>query len=427
MDPVTSAPRIIGWLPVIALSLAVVAALVWRAARVRRADGAAPGILATLPFIFLFVGAATAIVSAAAEAAIDSRVGVREGSMLGLALLLGTPAVGWLVTRLRWGAPGTRTFPQQIAANRAGAIVLLIVLVELLALTGFVFGATVGLMAGAAFAGGVVGAAVSVVGALIGVVVGLRRGADTLLETLQAKRAGPEHKVLLNVVTELCAAANLPVPRVFVIEQDAPNAMTLGSDPAHASIAVTSGLLARLDREELQGVIAHELAHVRNLDSRYGTLVAVFVGATILVAATFASFMSNMSIEADGLSGLVVSLLILLAGIILGYLVRSIATFAALGIQASVSREREYLADASAVEISRNPAGLISALGKLERSVALTGVTANTRHLWFVSPLNDDETPTEGWLATHPSIDDRVARLRALIAQLDANQGAPRG
>jgi heat shock protein HtpX len=414
MDPVTSAPRIIGWLPLIAIVLAILAGLAWRRSREDGTGRDGPGLTAVLPFGLLFVAAATAVASSAAEAALDSRVGIREASMLGLALLCATPAVGWLLSRLRWGAPGRRTFHQQIAANRAGATVLLVLLGELLAMTGFVIGATIGLFFGAAVLGGIVVAALAVASSIVAAVVTLRRGVTMLLSSLSAAPAGPEHQVLRNVVTELALAAGMPVPAVHVLDDDAPNAMAIGSDPDHAAIVVTSGLLARLDREELQGVIAHELAHIKNLDSRYGMLVAVFVGGVILLAAVFASLMSNWSIEADSLSGVVVSILLALVAALVGYAVRSLATLAALGIQASVSREREFLADASSVEITRNPLGLVGALRKVDRGRALTGVAGNTRHLWFVSPLAEDDTQTEGWLATHPAVADRIERLHAL-------------
>jgi heat shock protein HtpX len=420
---VTPVPRIIGWLPIIAVALAAVAALLWRRARSDAEDGSSPSpLLAVMPFALLFVAAATAVVSSAAEAVIDSRVGVREASMLGIAALCATPAIGWLLTRLRWGAPGQRTFHQQIAANRAGATVLVIVLGELLAVTGFVVGATFGAFVGAAFAGGLVVGALSIVGALVGGVVGLRRGPGMLLDAVHARPAGDDHAVLRNVVAELSIAAGMPAPRVFVIDDPAPNALALGSDPQHAAIAVTTGLLARLDREELQGVIAHELAHIRNFDSRYGLLVAVFVGAVILLAAVFAAFMSNWSIESDSISGVLMAIVIAVVTAIIGFVVRSVATAAALAIQASVSREREFLADASSVEITRNPAGLIGALAKIDGRTALGGVTANTRHLWFVSPLTDDDTETEGWRSTHPLTSARIARLHALSAQLDATE-----
>jgi heat shock protein HtpX len=413
MDPIAAAPRLIGWLPLIAIALGVVAALLWRRSR---DDGmrAGPSLLAVLPFALLFVAAATAVASSAAEAMVDSRVGIREASMLGLAALCVTPALGWLVSRLRWGSPGRRTFYQQVAANRAGATVLVIVLGELLVLTGFVVGATIGLLFGAAFVSGLLVGAIAVVASIVSVIVTLRRGATMLLSAMHAEPAGPGDGVLRNVVTELSLAAGMTAPGVYVIDDGTPNAMAIGSDPAHASIVVTTGLLDRLGREELQGVIAHELAHIRNLDSRYGMLVAVFVGGVIMLAAVFAAMMSNWEIGGESIGELLMSIVIVIVAASVGYVVRAFATAAALGIQASASREREFLADASSVEITRNPAGLIGALGKLDGGQALAGVSVSTRHLWFVSPLTDADTPTEGWRATHPSTTDRIARLRAL-------------
>ena len=423
MDPVTAAPRFLGWLPVIAVAMAIAAALAGTFFRPDEADEPSPARRA-LPFGLLFVAAVLALISTGAEAVIDSRVGIREVSMASLAIICLTPVVGWGLARLRWGSPGRRIFYQQIAANRAAAIVLVIVLIEVLALTGFVIGATLGLLFHAAAALGLLGAAIAVVLGGVQAVVASRRGAEVVLDSIRAlpvDDSDDRYAVLRNVVVELSLAAAIRPPSLYVIEDPAPNAFAVGIDPQRASIAVTSGLLLQLDREELQGVIAHELAHIRNLDSRYGVLVAVLVGAVIVMATSFAAIMSDWSIEADGLSGLIMSILIAIAAALFGLFVRTCATTAALAIQASVSREREFLADASSVELTRNPAGLIRALARLADRPPLTLDSPSIRHLWFVSPL-EDASPTEGWRSTHPAVAERIARLRALGGQRDSTR-----
>jgi heat shock protein HtpX len=405
----------VGWLPIIAVTLAGLAAI---AAFRSRTDDEPSAARRALPFAILMVAALLAVVSTAFEAATDSRVGIREASTAALALLFGTPAVGWLIARLRWGAPGRRTFHQQIASNRASSIVLVIVLVEVLALTGFVIGSTVGTVIGAALASGLICAALSVGIGLAAAGVAARRGPRVVLDTVGATPLPDGYTVLRNVVTELSTAAGIRPPALYLIESPTANAFAVGADPDQAAIAVTSGLLERLDREELQGVIAHEIAHIRNLDSRYGLLVAVIVGAVVIMAAAFAALTSNMSVDADGIGSLIVGIVIAILLAIFGAAVKAMATAAARAVQASVSREREFLADATSVALTRNPAGLIRALDRIADQPAMA-TSAATEHLWFVSPLAD-EADVHGWFATHPSAVERIARLRALGGQLDA-------
>ena len=163
---------------------------------------------------------------------------------------------------------------------------------------------------------------------------------------------------LLNVVRELAIAANIPMPAVYIIDDTAPNAFATGRDPAHASIAITTGLLEKLDREELQGVIGHELSHVRNLDIRFSLIVGVMVGAIAILADFFLRFtfwggVSGRSRDRDGGGGGAQAIVFVIA-IVLAILAPIISRF----IQLAVSRQREYLADASAVELTRNPYGL---------------------------------------------------------------------
>src|SRR4029453_1168733 len=167
---------------------------------------------------------------------------------------------------------------------------------------------------------------------------------------------------LLNVVRELAIAANISMPKVYIIDDTAPNAFATGRDPAHASIAITTGLLEKLDREELQGVIGHELSHVRNYDIRFSLIVGVMVGAIAILADFFLRFTfwggGRRSSNRDG--GGAAQAIIFAIAIVLAILAPIIARF----IQLAVSRQREYLADASSVELTRNPYGLDGAPAK---------------------------------------------------------------
>jgi heat shock protein HtpX len=222
---------------------------------------------------------------------------------------------------------------------------------------------------------------------------------------------------LMNVVRELSIAANIPPPRVFIIEDSAPNAFATGRDPGHASLAITTGLLEKLDREELQGVIGHELAHVRNLDIRFTLLVGVLVGSIVLMADFFlrwsfwggAARRSSGGGRREGGGGLMIIMFII--ALVLAVL----APFLARMVQMAVSRQREYLADASAIELTRNPYGLERALAKIgsDREV-LEVANRATQHLYFVNPIKKWEERASGLMSTHPPIVERINRLRSL-------------
>ena len=195
------------------------------------------------------------------------------------------------------------------------------------------------------------------------------------------------------------------------------NAMSIGRDPAHASIAVTRGLLDTLDREELQGVVAHELAHIANFDSRHALLVALLVGAVVVMTELFLHLMveiaTNPWVGGDSISGmagsLAVWLVVTVVGLVFALTLRLFAPLAALAVQAAVSRDREYLADATAVGITRNPAGLIAALGDLDHAnAAVPDASGGTQHLWIVNPVRESGEGGRGWFATHPATSDRI-------------------
>lgn len=223
-----------------------------------------------------------------------------------------------------------------------------------------------------------------------------------------------KERQLKNVVEEMALACGLPVPAVYVVPDDDLNAFATGRSPEHASIGVTQGLLEKLDREELQAVIAHEMGHVRNLDIRTMMVVSVLVGAIALLcdmvlrssSSSSRSRSSNSSSSNRG-PGLFAVLLAILAPL-----------FARM-IAMAVSRTREFEADRTAAELTRNPLALARALGKLEAAHAPTRVaTQGTAHLFIVDPRLSKLNEREDWLgnlfATHPPIKARIERLEAM-------------
>jgi heat shock protein HtpX len=316
----------------------------------------------------------------------------------------------------------TSSFYGQISANKRNSALLAVGVTLIFAVLGLVIGyAIVGSPAGAV---GVMGLALTV-GVLSG--VGSYFSGDKLVLAVSGAQpvdasSAPQ---LMNVVQEMALAANVPMPAVYVIDDSAPNAFATGRDPNHASIAITTGLLQKLDREELQGVIGHELSHVRNLDIRFSLVVGVMVGAIAILADFFLRFTfwggGRRSSNRDSGGGIVV--VIMIVAIVLAILAPIISRF----IQLAVSRQREYLADASSVELTRNPYGLERALAKIGGDQEVLEVAnRGTQHMYFTNPIKKFEARSSGLMSTHPPILDRINRLRQLTgdAPLDASDSA---
>ena len=428
IDPLAVPAGLVGALAIAAFVVAILGLLLAPAfARSRRWTGPSAA-LALIPFALLMVAAVLAAASAALGTVSAQRVGVREVATGALALICLTPVLCAGFVRLRYGPTGKRTFYQQIAGNRVSSIMLVAVLFEILAITGFLIGAAVGLFFAQPVLAGLVFAAISLFVTSGATLFAVRRGDSFILDISKASKAGTSGRdaQLRNVVAEMATAANLPAPEVYVIEAAAPNAFAVGRDSTHASIAVTSGLLEQLDREELQGVVAHEMAHVANLDSRHGLLVALMVGAVVILTDVFFEAVLEMvqhpSFDADSLSELLVGIAMWIALSVLALTfaaaLRLFAPLAARAVQAAVSRDREYLADATSVALTRNPAGLASALATLESSgYELPHANRGTQHLWIVNPVRDPSDGGRGWFDTHPSTADRIARLRELSGE----------
>ena len=304
------------------------------------------------------------------------------------------------------------TFYSQIAANRRNSILLALVVSVLFAALGFsigyaISGTTSGALAVMAFA--------LILGGVLS--VGTYFGGDSIvLAASQAReidaQAAPQ---LFNVVQELTIAANLPMPKVYVIDDTAPNAFATGRDPKHASVAITTGLLEKLDREELQGVMGHELSHVRNYDIRFALLVAVMVGSIALMADFFLrfSFWGGMSRSRrdDRSGGNGLQAVMAVVAIALSIL----APIASRLVQLAVNRQREYLADASSVQLTRNPYGIERALAKIsEDQEVLEVANRATQHMYFTNPIKRFEERSKGLFSTHPATLDRINRLRKL-------------
>ncbi len=214
-----------------------------------------------------------------------------------------------------------------------------------------------------------------------------------------------EEPLLYHLVENLCIGAGIPLPKIHVIEDQALNAFATGRDPEHASIAVTRGLLNHLDKLELEGVLAHELSHIKNYDIRVMTVTVILVGTLAILADVFLrSLFWGSGNRRNRNGGLF---------LLLGLLLAVIAPITAQLIKLAVSRKREYLADASGALITRYPAGLADALAKIANShTELATANAATAHLFINNPLKKDAF--HSLFATHPPIADRIRLLREM-------------
>jgi heat shock protein HtpX len=257
---------------------------------------------------------------------------------------------------------------------------------------------------------------------------GLRNGDRAVLASAQARQilssaTDPKEKQLLNVVEEMRIASGLPLPKIYIIPDADPNAFATGMDPSHASVAVTRGLLEKLNREELQGVIAHEMSHIRNLDIRVMTTIAALAGAVVLLSDWAGRAMRSGAFQSGGGGrrskgggGLaVVALVLWIVTIVLAPIIAQLLAMA-------VSRQREYLADATGAELTRNPGGLASALRTIEMAASPThSIKRGTAHLCIADPLGRKMGLHEGFwgdlLATHPPMHLRISKLNQMAYQ----------
>lgn len=245
---------------------------------------------------------------------------------------------------------------------------------------------------------------------------------DSITLLISAAKEAPRKEPYLELhrlVENLSITAGLPKPRIFVINDSAPNAFATGRDPNHAVIAVTSGLLEKLNKSELEGVIAHEMSHIGNYDIRLMTVVVVLVGIVALLSDFFLRWTWFGGRRRSSEGGGQIQLILLLVAIVLAILAPLTATL----IQLAISRKREFLADATGSLLTRYPEGLASALEKISRDhEPLEVANKATAHLYIENPFREGEDlGGRGWLAalfqTHPPVEARIKKLRAMISR----------
>lgn len=219
-----------------------------------------------------------------------------------------------------------------------------------------------------------------------------------------------ENQRMVENLEGLCIAAGLPtIPKLYIMDDGSPNAFATGRNPEHAVICVTTGLLKKLDSNELEGVLAHELSHIKNYDILLQTIAAVFVGFVTIISDLFfrVSIRSHRSSDDDN-GGLAQLVLIIVALIFL-----ALSPIFANLLKLALSRNREFLADSSAVELTRNPEGLISALRKISSDTdPLEQANKATECMYISNPIKNKKGKTSSLFSTHPSIEDRIAQLK---------------
>ena len=296
---------------------------------------------------------------------------------------------------------------QQIAKNKRKTVFVLAGFLILVAL----IGAAIGYLFAGTAVGGIIIAGVL---AVIYMSVIVSQSTDVVMNMNNAREihSAQEAPELWHVVEDMAMVAQVPMPRVFIIDDPSPNAFATGNDPQHSAVAATTGLLQIMNREELEGVMGHEMSHVRNYDIRLQT-IALALSAAITALVNFAGnfwwFGGGRSSDDDddsaiGIFAIIGSILL----IILAPLAASIA-------QMALSRNREYLADAGAVELTRNPNGLISALQKLQNAQPMKKVAPSSSSLYISDPeLNRRHKRFAHLFDTHPPLDERIARLEEM-------------
>jgi heat shock protein HtpX len=300
----------------------------------------------------------------------------------------------------------------QVGQNKRRTIVLMVVFVLFVAVVAGAFAFL--------FKLGPVGIGFALVFAGVSGFVGYWKSDSVALAMSRAKPADrQEYARLYNLVEGLCIASGLPMPRLYIVDDVAPNAFATGRNPKHAAVAVTTGLLEKMNRVELEGVLAHELSHIKNYDILVSTLAVTMVGIVALIADLAIRFLwwgGGRAFGDDDNNGGGPQAILALVGFVLLLFAPIIAQL----MQFAVSRNREGLADISGVEMTRYPPGLISALEKLrDDQTVVHSASRATAHLWIESPIAREKE--EGKLSrlnrlfdTHPPLEERIAHLREL-------------
>jgi len=300
------------------------------------------------------------------------------------------------------GVPFKMSFYDVRSSNNRSSVILVFFLLIVLGVLGY--------FAGEYFGVGYFGVGLALLFAVISSLGAYYGGKQIVLSISGARRVTAENEPqLVNIVEEMCIASGNPVPEIYVIETDALNAFATGRDPKHAAVAVTRGLMTNLNREELTGVVAHEMSHVSHLDIKFAMLVGVLVGTIVMISdiVTRWMFFSRRRDKQKGGGGIIILALVLILAII--------APILAKLIQMAVSRKRELMADARAAEYTRNPEALASALEKIgASSVKLQTATRATQHMYINNPFKDFSKKSSSLFSTHPPIEARIKILRSM-------------
>ncbi|MBO5689858.1 MAG: M48 family metallopeptidase [Lentisphaeria bacterium] len=297
-----------------------------------------------------------------------------------------------------------RTFHDLIRANKRNSIILMSGMTLLLLFLGYLLGFVWGDQE--------MGIGIAVITAILVLLISWGMGSSMVMAFAGAmpieKEMAPQ---LFNIVEEMAIAAGVPMPKVYIIHEAAPNAFATGISPESASVAVTTGLLEKLNREQLQGVIAHEIGHIRNFDIRFSLLMAVMAGGIVILSDMVwrSALLTGGRRRSDRDNGGQIVV------VILGLALAVLAPLAAAIIQMAVSREREYLADASAVEFTRNPNGLAEALAILAGDRSPMPECKATENMYIVNPKLGLRGGADSLFSTHPPIEERIERLRNLM------------
>jgi heat shock protein HtpX len=293
---------------------------------------------------------------------------------------------------------------EQIAANKRGSVLVIAGFVALLALIAYIFYRTT--------YWGPVAVPLAIVFATVGSFGSYYYSDKIILAMSDAKPVTKDqYPYLFNVVEGLSIAAGVPMPRPYVIADAAPNAFATGRDPEHAAIAVTQGLLDKMNRVELEGVIGHEMSHIKDYDIRLAGLIVVMVGIVALLSDWLLRSYWWGGRRNNDSGGGEVGVVLMVAGLVLALL----APLAAQLMRLAISRQREFLADSSGALLTRYPEGLASALRKLEADKEpLHSANKATANLYIINPLHDRKSRFDSLFDTHPPIEERIRRLEAL-------------
>lgn len=309
-----------------------------------------------------------------------------------------------------------------IRANQRKSLALFLVLGIFLVFAGYIFGESFQPGGGLFFLG------IALVIWIVLSIIAYFSGGSIMLAVSGAREVGPDiHPQLYNVVEEMKIAAGLAkMPKIYIINEEAPNAFATGRSPDDCAIAVTAGLLSRLSRDELQGVIAHEMSHIVNRDVLYMTFAGVTLGSLVLISEVYLRGLwfsrgssryrrSSRSSSAGGQAQLIIAVVAIVLAILGPVLARL--------LYLAISRKREYLADASAVRLTRYPEGLASALENIASSdLKLPRATRVTAPMYIINPLKSDGPKLSSLTSTHPPIEKRVAILRAIAGGANFRQ-----